>query len=57
MRGYKEEPTEEKYKRRRIVGFLVDAGVDVNAVNKLTKMTPLHWACYYDDAATIDVYI
>ena len=53
MRGYKEKF--EDNNREGIVRLMIQAGAEINTVNKMTKMSPLHWACFHDDPATIEV--
>jgi len=39
----------------RVVSDLIDSGADVNAVCQWTKMTPLHYAAFFNASAVIDV--
>ena len=39
-----------KLNRLQIVTILVENGAEINLVDKISGMTPLHWAAYNDDS-------
>mmetsp|Transcript_16277 Transcript_16277/g.22286 ORF Transcript_16277/g.22286 Transcript_16277/m.22286 type:complete len:152 (+) Transcript_16277:87-542(+) len=57
MRGYSNEQVKiaknNNMKRSRCVRLLLDNDADPNFVLSGTKMSPLHWAAFYQDTATI----
>lgn len=48
------DTTVQSATRHLMVKLLLEQGADPNFVVSGTKMTPLHWACYYQDFKSIE---